>query len=173
VKVFINSNIPMYFAGREHPNRPPSERFFAAVERKEVEACTSAEVLQEILYRYSALHRFDLARQVYDLFVIACPVGNKLGGNEGKAITPHLKIARESLPKRHKAGGRGEVPPRSRRAAGEAVIARWLKKSRAAREGRPIYNCTRCEPCPCERNQSRRTFVPRTSSGRSGRSGTV
>jgi len=74
VKVFIDSNIPMYFAGREHPNRPPTERFFAVLERREIEACTSAEVLQEILYRYSALHRFDLARQVYDLFVIACPV---------------------------------------------------------------------------------------------------
>lgn len=74
MKILIDSNIPMYFAGREHPNRPPSERFFAAVERKEVDACTSAEVLQEILYRYSALHRLDLARQVYDLFVIVCPV---------------------------------------------------------------------------------------------------
>jgi hypothetical protein len=50
VNVFIDSNIPMYFAGREHPNRAPSERFLAAVERKEVEACTSAEVLQEILW---------------------------------------------------------------------------------------------------------------------------
>jgi predicted nucleic acid-binding protein len=31
-------------------------------------------VLQEILYRYSALRRLDLARQVYDLFATICPV---------------------------------------------------------------------------------------------------
>jgi uncharacterized protein len=31
-------------------------------------------VLQEILYRYSALHRLDMAREVYDLFVQMCPV---------------------------------------------------------------------------------------------------
>lgn len=74
MKVFIDSNVPMYVAGREHPNRAPSERFLAAVERKEVEACTSAEVLQEILCRYSALQRLDLAGEIYDLFVTICPV---------------------------------------------------------------------------------------------------
>jgi predicted nucleic acid-binding protein len=39
-----------------------------------VDACTSTEVLQEILYRYSAIDRRDLAREVYDLFVEVCPV---------------------------------------------------------------------------------------------------
>ena len=40
----------------------------------EIEICTSTEVLQEILYRYSALGRPDLAGTVYDLFVHLCPV---------------------------------------------------------------------------------------------------
>ncbi|OGU02644.1 MAG: hypothetical protein A2W29_13295, partial [Gemmatimonadetes bacterium RBG_16_66_8] len=39
----------------------------------EVEGCTSTQVLQEILYRYTALERRDLARDVYDLFVQICP----------------------------------------------------------------------------------------------------
>ncbi|HSW28152.1 MAG TPA: type II toxin-antitoxin system VapC family toxin [Longimicrobiales bacterium] len=69
MKVFIDSNIPMYVAGTEHPNRRPSLRFLEAVRRGEVEACTSTEVLQEILYRYHALGRLDLAGRVYDLFV--------------------------------------------------------------------------------------------------------
>ena len=47
--VFIDSNIPMYVAGREHPLRDPSRRFLEQVRRGEVEACTSTEVLQEIL----------------------------------------------------------------------------------------------------------------------------
>jgi predicted nucleic acid-binding protein len=74
VIVFIDANIPMYVAGREHPNREPSLRFLEAVGRNEVEGCTSAEVLQEILYRYSSLGRLDVGREVYDLFVALCPM---------------------------------------------------------------------------------------------------
>jgi predicted nucleic acid-binding protein len=71
--VFIDSNIPMYVAGREHPLRDPARRFMERVRDGNVDACTSTEVLQEILYRYAALKRLDLARQVYDLFVQLCP----------------------------------------------------------------------------------------------------
>lgn len=71
--VFIDSNIPMYVAGREHPLREPARRFLERVRTGEVEGCTSTEVLQEILYRYVGLRRLDLARQVYALFVQLCP----------------------------------------------------------------------------------------------------
>lgn len=74
MKVFVDSNIPMYVAGRGHPLREPARRFMERVRAGEIEACTSTEVLQEILYRYSALKRLDLAHQVYDLFVLLCPV---------------------------------------------------------------------------------------------------
>jgi hypothetical protein len=74
VTVFIDSNIPMYVAGGEHPNREPARRFLDRVRRGKVEACSSTEVLQEILYRYTSLGRLDLAREVYDLFVEICPV---------------------------------------------------------------------------------------------------
>jgi predicted nucleic acid-binding protein len=74
VRVFIDSNIPMYVAGRDHPLREPARRFLERVRSAEIEACTSTEVLQEILYRYTALKRFDLARQVYELFVLLVPV---------------------------------------------------------------------------------------------------
>ncbi|HET7321394.1 MAG TPA: type II toxin-antitoxin system VapC family toxin [Longimicrobiaceae bacterium] len=74
MRVFIDSNIPMYVAGREHPLRAPAMRFMERVRDGEVDACTSTEVLQEILYRYSSLKRLDLARQVYELFVQLCPI---------------------------------------------------------------------------------------------------
>jgi uncharacterized protein len=64
----------MYAAGREHPHREPARRFLERVRQGKVEACTSTEVLQEILYRYSALRRLDLAREVYEAFVELCPV---------------------------------------------------------------------------------------------------
>ena len=74
MRVFIDSNVPMYVAGRDHPLREPARRFLERIRAGELEGCTSTEVLQEILYRYFALHRLDLARQVYDLFVQLCPV---------------------------------------------------------------------------------------------------
>jgi predicted nucleic acid-binding protein len=74
MRVFIDSNIPMYVAGAEHPNRDPARRLLERVRTGAVEGCTSTEVLQEILYRYAALRRLDLAREVYDLFVQICPV---------------------------------------------------------------------------------------------------
>lgn len=76
MKVFIDSNIPMYVAGRSHLNQAPARRFLDRVRAGDVDACTSTEVLQEILYRYSALGRLDLAERVYDLFVHIC--GNVL-----------------------------------------------------------------------------------------------
>lgn len=74
MRVFVDSNIPMYVAGREHPHREPARRFLARVQSGEVEGCTSTEVLQEILYRYVGLRRTDLAVEVYDLFVRLCSV---------------------------------------------------------------------------------------------------
>lgn len=74
MRVFIDSNIPMYVAGRDHPNREPARRFLERVRAGDLEGCTSTEVLQEILYRYAALRRLDLAGEVYDLFVQLCPV---------------------------------------------------------------------------------------------------
>ena len=71
--VFVDSNVPMYVAGRDHPLREPARRFLERARGGEVEICTSTEVLQEILYRYAALKRLDLASAVYDLFVQLCP----------------------------------------------------------------------------------------------------
>ena len=57
--IFIDSNIPMYLVGAEHPNKGAAqralERCIAANERM----VTSAEVVQEILHRYAAIGRLD------------------------------------------------------------------------------------------------------------------
>ncbi|HUF76226.1 MAG TPA: type II toxin-antitoxin system VapC family toxin [Longimicrobiales bacterium] len=73
MRVFVDSNVPMYVAGAAHPNRAPAVKFMERVRAGEVEACTSTPVLQEILYRYTALARVDLAAQVYELFVQLIP----------------------------------------------------------------------------------------------------
>jgi predicted nucleic acid-binding protein len=71
--VFVDSNVPMYVAGRDHALRDPARRFLERARSGDVDICTSTEVLQEILYRYAALKRLDLAASVYDLFVQICP----------------------------------------------------------------------------------------------------
>ena len=72
--VFVDSNIPMYVAGRDHPNRAPALRLLQRARSGELELCTSTEVLQEILYRYAGMGRLDIGDQVYDLFVQQCAI---------------------------------------------------------------------------------------------------
>lgn len=72
MRVFVDSNVPMYVAGRDHRHRDPARRFLERVQAGEVEGCTSTEVLQEILYRYVGLRRPDLAVEIYELFVRLC-----------------------------------------------------------------------------------------------------
>ena len=55
--IFLDSNIPMYLVGADHPHRFRArellERFIAARER----LVTEAAVFQEILHRYTAIRR--------------------------------------------------------------------------------------------------------------------
>ena len=51
MSVFIDSNIPMYVAGRPRPHRDPSRRFLEKVRFGGIEGVTSTEALQEVLYR--------------------------------------------------------------------------------------------------------------------------
>jgi predicted nucleic acid-binding protein len=57
--IFIDSNIPMYLVGAAHPHKTEAqlllERLVAAGRR----LVTDAEVLQEILHRYTAIERRD------------------------------------------------------------------------------------------------------------------
>lgn len=57
--IFVDSNVPMYLVGAPHPHKADAqrllERCIAAGER----LVTDAEVLQEILHRYTAIDRRD------------------------------------------------------------------------------------------------------------------
>lgn len=70
--VFIDSNVPMYVAGRPHSNREPSLRLLEKVRSGAVEGVTSTEMLQEILFRYAALGQVEVGCSVYDLFAQLC-----------------------------------------------------------------------------------------------------
>ena len=55
--IFVDSNVPMYLVGADHPHKHDARRLlemFVADRRRLV---SSAEVLQEILHRYRAIDR--------------------------------------------------------------------------------------------------------------------
>jgi uncharacterized protein len=65
--ILVDSNILMYSSGAVHPNKLPAIRFLKRVADGEIDATVDAEVLQEIIHRYRALHRWAEGQQVYAL----------------------------------------------------------------------------------------------------------
>lgn len=57
--IFIDSNIPMYLVGTEHPNKDEARRLLERATTDGEILVTDAEVLQEILHRYAAIDRRD------------------------------------------------------------------------------------------------------------------
>ncbi|MGE3842818.1 MAG: type II toxin-antitoxin system VapC family toxin [Vicinamibacterales bacterium] len=64
--ILVDSNVPMYLVGADHPHKIDAqralERCIAARER----LVTDAEVLQEILHRYVAIDRRDAIQPAFD-----------------------------------------------------------------------------------------------------------
>jgi len=67
-RVFVDSNIPMYAAGKEHPNKIPSIKVLELISEGKIIGMTSTEVFQEILYRYQAIELLDKGLEVFDSF---------------------------------------------------------------------------------------------------------
>ncbi len=55
--VFIDSNVPMYLVGAAHPNKVDAQRRLETLATQRVRLVTDAEVLTEILHRYTAIER--------------------------------------------------------------------------------------------------------------------
>ena len=64
--IFIDSNIPMYLIGSEHPNKTTTISLLERFVRDEERLVSDAEVLQEILHRYSAIRRVDAIQPAFD-----------------------------------------------------------------------------------------------------------
>ena len=64
--IFVDSNIPMYLVGAPHPNKEAARRLLEnAIECAE-RLVTDAEVLQEILHRYTAIRRPDAIQPTFN-----------------------------------------------------------------------------------------------------------
>lgn len=64
--IFLDSNIPMYLVGAEHPNKIAAVRLLQTVIGRGDRLVSDAEVLQEILHRYHAIRRPDAIQPAFD-----------------------------------------------------------------------------------------------------------
>ncbi len=64
--IFIDSNIPMYLVGAEHPNKEAARRLLERAIIDEERLVSDAEVLQEILHRYVAIRRREAIGPAFD-----------------------------------------------------------------------------------------------------------
>ena len=67
--IFIDSNIPMYLVGAELPHKVDTRRLLEQLIAKDERLVTDAEVLQEILHRYTAIGRKDAIQPAFDAIV--------------------------------------------------------------------------------------------------------
>ena len=67
--IFVDTNVPMYLIGAAHPHKSEARRLIdrAVVDRERL--VTDAEVLQEILHRYTAIGRRDAIQPAFDLLL--------------------------------------------------------------------------------------------------------
>jgi predicted nucleic acid-binding protein len=64
--ILIDSNIPMYLVGASHPHKSDAQRMLERCITSGERLVTDAEVLQEILHRYTAISRTDAIQPAFD-----------------------------------------------------------------------------------------------------------
>jgi len=67
--IFIDSNIPMYVIGAEHPNKAAARERLESLIRTRERLVTDVEVQQEILHRYVAIDRRDAIQPAFDVLL--------------------------------------------------------------------------------------------------------
>lgn len=64
--IFVDSNIPMYLVGSDHPHKTDAQRILERLVSERKRLVTDAEVLQEILHRYTSIDRRDAIQPAFD-----------------------------------------------------------------------------------------------------------
>ncbi len=67
--ILVDSNIPMYLVGATHPNKTRAQLLLETAVAEGERLVTDAEVLQEILHRYSAIGRPDAIQPAFDILL--------------------------------------------------------------------------------------------------------
>lgn len=64
--VFIDSSVPMYLVGAAHPGKVDAQRRLEQLVAQRIRLVTDAEVLNEILHRYTAMDRRGSIQHAWD-----------------------------------------------------------------------------------------------------------
>lgn len=64
--IFIDSNIPMYLVGGDHPNKRDAVLSLEKLVSEKQRLVTNTEVIQEILHRYTAIKRKEAIQPCLD-----------------------------------------------------------------------------------------------------------
>jgi len=77
-RYFMDACVPIYAAGGEHPYKESCARIIMGIARREIEAATDTEVIQEVAYRFHAIGRraegLEVAEGVLSLMEEVLPV---------------------------------------------------------------------------------------------------
>ncbi len=67
--ILVDSNIPMYLVGTEHPHKVDARRLLERAVAEKRRLVTDAEVLQEVLHRYVAIDRRDAIQPCFEVLL--------------------------------------------------------------------------------------------------------
>ena len=67
--ILVDSNVPMYLVGGAHPHKVDAQRALERLVAEQRRLVTDAEVLQEILHRYTAIDRRDAIQPAFDVLL--------------------------------------------------------------------------------------------------------
>lgn len=65
--IFVDSNIPMYLVGSDHPHKVDAQRTLERLASERRRLVTSSEVFHEILHRYLAIDRRDAIEPAFEV----------------------------------------------------------------------------------------------------------
>lgn len=65
--IFIDSNIPMYLVGADHPHKRDAQVLLEKLIGEKARLVTNLEVFQEILHRYAAIDRKEAIQPAFDV----------------------------------------------------------------------------------------------------------
>ena len=69
--ILIDSNVPTYLVGGDHPHKTDAQRWLERLTLDSRRLVSDAEVLQEILHRYTAISRLDAIHPAFDALLAA------------------------------------------------------------------------------------------------------
>ena len=65
--IFVDSNVPMYLVGADHPHKTDAQRLLERAILAGESLVTDVEVFQEVLHRYVAIDRRDAIAPAWEL----------------------------------------------------------------------------------------------------------